>query len=216
MLSRWFRGGNAGGGKAAEQHKVCNDQIEMLTQANFSLQKARELADQQAVQAHTQLERERAELEATKKGAKQLRKMINELTAQHATAMHQQRHDLTLEIIKLGERLAGTTAARDTAQANFEWARLMFNKGEAERAILTSRIIERQVQPFSIDREAAPPPPTDGSAGAAGEPAVGVDRPKPTAAIDTAIGGLASRFGVIFEDVGDDEAKRQGLETEDA
>ena len=211
ILSKWF-----GGGDRPAEHKVCNDQIEMLTQANFSLQKARELADQQVVSVHTQLERERAELEAAKKGAKQLRKMINEMTAQHATAMHQQRHDLMLEIIKLGERIAGAMAARDIAQANFEWARLMFNKGEAERAILTSRIIERPVQPFSIEREASPPPPTDGTAGAAGEPVVGVDRPKNTAAIDTAIGGLANRFGVIFEDVGDEEATRQGLEHEGA
>ncbi len=207
MLSKFFRGGNAGGGKVAAQedeHKACNERLE-------SFQRAIELADKQLAEASEKFERQRAELEASKKGAKQLRKMIIELTAQHATAMHQQRHDLTLEIIRLGERVTAATAAKDTATANFEWARLMFNKGEAERAILTSRIIERQVQPFAIERE-----PTDGSAGPPTEPAAGVERPKPTAALDTAIGGLANRFGVIFEDVGDEEAKRQGLETEDA
>jgi chromosome segregation ATPase len=212
MLSRFFRGGNAGGGKVQQQDDDRDTLVHTIERLN------REIGDFEklALDKSTEAERLRAELEAAKKGAKQLRKMINELTAQHATAMHQQRHDLTLEIIKLGERVTAATAARDTATANFEWARLMFNKGEAERAILTSRIIERPVQPFSIEREASPPPPTDGTAGAAGEPAAGVDRPKPTAAIETAIGGLANRFGVIFEDVGDDEAKRQGLEHEDA
>lgn len=178
----------------------------------------RELGDMErtALNASTEAERKRAELDAAKKGAKQLRKVISDITAQHATATHQARHDFMLQIIALEAKVTGLTASRDTAQANFEWARLMFNKGEAERAILTARIIERPVQPFSIDREAAPPPPADGTAGAAGMKPEGVDRPQPTAALETAIGGIASRFGVNFEDVGDDEAQRQGIDHEDA
>lgn len=173
------------------------------------------IAQQQMFEAHEKVERQRGELDEARAGAKKLRKVIKEMTAQHDHALMQQRHDFTLQVNELAVKVTGLTAQRDTAQANFEWARLMFNKGEAERAILTSRILERPVQPFTIEREAAPPPPTDGTAGAAGKPAEGVDRPKPTAAMDTAIGGLANRFGVIFEDVGDDEARAQGIDHEE-
>ncbi len=216
ILSKWFSGGNAGGGKVAGLIEVNEkawqeawQRIERLERENAKLEKI-------AIDTSTTGERMRAELDAAKKGAKQLRKVIADMTAQHAATMQHQRHDFMLTIVELQTRVTGLTAQRDTATANFEWARLMFNKGEHERAILTSRIIERPVQAFTIDREPGTPPqttaPADGSAGPTA-PKSGLDRSLPVGEVtEQVIGGLANRFGVIFEDVGDDEAKRLGVD----
>lgn len=201
-ISKWF-------GRGESDHKVCNDEIQYLSQANVSLQKELRRAENVALEQSNRAERLQAEVDAIKKGTKQLRKAVTDITAQHATSMQQQRYDFMLKIAELQTRVIALTAARDTAQANFEWARLMFNKGEEERAILTSRVLERQVQAFTIDREPVTqtPPAEPG-------PARPTDRPIPPTGdvVEQAIGGLANRFGVLFEDVGDEEAKRMGLD----
>lgn len=78
------------------------------------------------------------------------------------------------------------------AQNNFEWARVRLNQVEAERATFLSALLHLPIAPPAIEREEPPQPAT-------ATPGV----------------GLPISLGFDFEDVGDDAARRMGLEHDD-
>lgn len=77
------------------------------------------------------------------------------------------------------------------AQNNFEWARVRLNAVEAERAELLRALVKIPLYPVSIDREPAPTP-------------------------EATPAGVPLSLGFDFEDVGDDAARRMGIDHDEA
>ncbi len=76
------------------------------------------------------------------------------------------------------------------AQNNFEWARVRLNAVEAERAELLRALVKLPIYPVSIERETTPE--------------------------SVSPAGVPLTVGFDFEDVGDDAARRMGIDHDDA
>lgn len=116
-----------------------------------------------------------------------------------------------VQVARLETLLRAETARADTATANFEWNRLMFNKSEQERAVLMQHVLRVPIMPFELARE--PVAADDRTRPATSSAESGVAGP-PGEATKTAIGGLAAAMGIDFEDVGDDFARALGVTNE--
>jgi hypothetical protein len=92
-------------------------------------------------------------------------------------------HGLHRELAAEKRRATDADRRADIAQNNFEWARVSLNRVEQERSLLLSNLLKFPV------------------------PAVAIERQTPFE-IERA---LTSMDDSIFEDIGDEEAKRKGL-----
>ena len=145
------------------------------------------------------------ENETLRRTNKTFRTTLREVTTQHGNERLVEHGEHRAQVARLEAELRGVTARADVAQANFEWNRLMFNKSEAERAMLTQHIVKMPVHAFELDRRE----------GGETRPAVTPSDSNVAVpmgdATQTAIGGLARAIGLDFEDVGDEMARQLGI-----
>ena len=121
----------------------------------------------------------------------------------------EQFHTLSARIGDLEKRCAAAESAKvllqeqlRVAQNNFEWARLRLNQIESERALLFDRVLNVQFPALELAR---------GLGRADVPPAETVDPYAPLPGILDGLGMSAS----IFEDLGDEQARAQGLAHDD-
>lgn len=94
------------------------------------------------------------------------------------------------DAIAAEQRIAAANKAADLAQNNFEWARMSLNRVEQERAVLLSHLLKFPVQAMEIARQ--------------------------TPFAEPRGDGMPNLPGINYDDIGDEEAARQGIAHDDA
>lgn len=97
---------------------------------------------------------------------------------------------MRLENAALNAKLVEIEKSRAIAQNNFEWARIRMNQMEEERSALFFRVANIQLPPMQIERS--------------GQQSMAESKPL--------LDELMKK--ISFEDLGDDEARRQGVDHE--
>lgn len=101
-----------------------------------------------------------------------------------------------IEIAKLHARIEEIQKRADIAQNNAEWMRVMLNRAEEQNAALFQRVLAVSAPRVEIDRPSHAP----------------LTQPSPVGVSDTVVGQIASGIGIDFEDVGDDAARKMGID----
>jgi hypothetical protein len=149
-----------------------------------------------------------AERDTLRGQLKHWRTAYKTLVAEHSLERLKATSEHRAQVARLEAQLRAETTRADTATANFEWMRLMFNKADQEVSTLMQHTLNVQRMPFELAREplAADDKPRPAVSSAESGVAVPVGD-----ATQTAIGGLATSLGLDFEDVGDELAHALGV-----
>lgn len=155
-----------------------------------------------AAGALAEQERMRATITAQETQLAYLREQVddaNDLRVGESTALTEVIKGQEIEIAKLHARIEEIQKRADIAQNNAEWMRVMLNRAEEQNAALFQRVLSVSTPRVEIDRPNHAP----------------LTQPSPVGVSETLVGQIASGIGIDFEDVGDDTARKMGLDHPD-